>query len=35
MLWIRFMAEFIGVKSEKPAECLRYVRDRGVERVES
>ena len=35
MRWIRFMAAFVGVKSEKPAECLRYVRDRGVERVES
>ena len=35
MRWIRFTAAFVGVKSEKPAECLRYVRDRSVERVES
>ena len=34
MRWIRFTAAFVGVKSEKPAECLRYVRDRGVERVQ-
>jgi hypothetical protein len=24
--WIRFTAAFIGVESEKPAECPRYLR---------
>ena len=35
MRWIRFTAEFIGVESEKPAECPRYLRDRVLEGVRS
>ena len=35
MRWIRFTAAFVGVKSEKPAECPRYVRDRDLEGVGS
>ena len=35
MRWVRFTAEFIGVKSEKPAERPRYVRDRDLEEVGS
>jgi len=27
MRWIQFTAAFVGVKSEKPAECLRYLRE--------
>ena len=29
--WIRFTAAFVGVKSEKPAECARYLRDHVLE----
>jgi len=35
MCWIRFTAEFIGVKSEEPAECPRYLRDHVLEEVRS
>ena len=35
MRWIRFTAEFIGVESEKPAECPRYLRDHVLEGVRS
>ena len=35
MPWIRFTAEFIGVESEKPAECPRYLRDHVLEGVRS
>ena len=35
MSWIRFTAEFIGVESEKPAECPRYLRDHVLEGVRS
>ena len=35
MPWIRFTAEFIGVESEGPAECPRYLRDHVLEGVRS
>jgi hypothetical protein len=35
MRWIRFTAAFMGVESEKPAECPRYMRDHVLEGVRS
>jgi hypothetical protein len=35
MCWIRFTAEFIGMKSEEPAACPRYLRDHVLEEVRS
>ena len=35
MRWIRFTAAFIGVESEKPGECRRYLREQVLEGVRS
>ena len=35
MRWIRFAAELIGSKIEKPAECPWYLRDHVLEGVRS